>query len=78
MQNEKIIKKEEEEESKIIINKGDNSYLSICCFELNIGLAFTYLYVISSSAINIINRIIFHNYELYLVSIIDAMSLKNK
>ena len=63
MQNEKIIKKEEEEETKIIINKGDNSYLSICCFELNIGLAFTYLYVISSSAINIINRIIFHNYE---------------
>ena len=62
MQNEKNMKKEEEE-TKIVIKKGDNSYLSICCFELNIGLAFTYLYVISSSAINIINRIIFHNYE---------------
>ena len=62
MENDSKIKKEEEE-SKIIITKGDNSYLSICCFELNIGLAFTYLYVISSSAINIINRIVFHNYE---------------
>ena len=61
MENDSKIKKEEEE-SKIIITKGDNSYLSICCFELNIGLAFTYLYVISSSAINIINRIVFHNY----------------
>ena len=62
MQNEKIIKNKDEE-TKIIIKKGDISYLSICYFELNIGLAFTYLYVISSSAINIINRIIFHNYE---------------
>ena len=61
MQNEKNIKKEEEE--TIVIKNGDNSYISICCFELNIGLAFTYLYVISSSAINIINRIVFHDYE---------------
>ena len=51
------------EQTKIIITKGDKSYLNICCFELNVGIAFTYLYVITSSAINIINRIIFHNYE---------------
>jgi len=62
MENDSKIKKEEED-TNIIITKGDNSYLNICCFELNIGLAFTYLYVISSSAINIINRIVFHNYE---------------
>ena len=62
MQNENTVKKEKEE-NKTIINKGDNSFLSICCLKLNIGIAFTYLYVISSSAINIINRIIFHNYE---------------
>ena len=62
MENDSKVKKEEEDTS-IIITKGDNSYLNICCFELNIGLAFTYLYVISSSAINIINRIVFHTYE---------------
>ena len=62
MENDSKTKKEEED-TNIIITKGDNSYLNICCFELNIGLAFTYLYVISSSAINIINRIVFHNYE---------------
>ena len=62
MENDSKIKKEEED-TNIIITKGDNSYLDICCFELNIGLAFTYLYVISSSAINIINRIVFHTYE---------------
>ena len=62
MENDSKIKKEEED-TNIIITKGDNSYLNICCFELNIGLAFTYLYVISSSAINIINRIVFHTYE---------------
>ena len=62
MENDSKIKKEEEN-TNIIITKGDNSYLNICCFELNIGLAFTYLYVISSSAINIINRIVFHTYE---------------
>ena len=55
--------KKQEEETSIIIIRGENSYLNLCCFELNIGLAFTYLYVISSSAINIINRIVFHNYE---------------
>ena len=57
------IKKEKEEESHIIIKRGNQTFLSCCCFELNIGLAFTYLYVISSSGINIINRIVFHNYE---------------
>ena len=62
MQNENIVQKEEDETS-IVVKRGDNSYLNICCFELNIGLAFTYLYVIFSSAINIINRIVFHNYE---------------
>jgi hypothetical protein len=62
MQNENKVQKEEDETS-IVVKRGDNSYLNICCFELNIGLAFTYLYVIFSSAINIINRIVFHNYE---------------
>ena len=62
MQNENKVQKEEDENS-IVVKRGDNSYLNICFFELNIGLAFTYLYVIFSSAINIINRIVFHNYE---------------
>ena len=62
MQNENKVQKEEDE-TNIVVKRGDNSYLNICCFELNIGLAFTYLYVIFSSAINIINRIVFHNYE---------------
>ena len=55
MESNKI--KKEEEESQIIIKRGNQTFLSFCCFELNIGLAFTYLYVISSSAI------VFHNYD---------------
>ena len=47
MQNKNTVNKEKEE-NKAIINKGDNSFLSICCLKLNIGIAFTYLYVISS------------------------------
>lgn len=62
MENEKPIKKEENE-TNANSSKGNDSYLNICCFEINIGIAFTYLYVISSSAINIINRIVFHNYD---------------
>lgn len=62
MENEKPIKKEEND-SNANSSKGNDSYLNVCCFEINIGITFTYLYVISSSAINIINRIVFHNYE---------------
>ena len=65
MENDNKKEQEVTKITKIIITKGENSYLNICCFELNVGLAFTYLYVITSSAINIINRIIFHNYEFH-------------
>lgn len=51
-----------EQKSCLLIKRGKKTFLNLCCCELNIGLAFTYLYVLSSSGISIINRILFHNY----------------
>lgn len=51
-----------EQRGCLIIKRGKNTFINLLCCELNIGLGFTYLYVLSSSGISIINRILFHNY----------------
>ena len=53
---------EVEQRGCLLIKRGKNTFINLLCCELNIGLAFTYLYVLSSSGISIINRILFHNY----------------
>ena len=56
-------KKEEDKENSIIIEHENKSYLSLGCCHINIGLIFTYLYILSASGLNVINRIIFRNYK---------------
>ena len=51
-----------EQRDCLIIKRGKKTFINLLCCELNIGLAFTYLYLLSSSGISIINRILFHNY----------------
>jgi hypothetical protein len=51
-----------EQRGCLLIKRGKNTFINLLCCELNIGLAFTYLYVLSSSGTSIINRILFHNY----------------
>ena len=59
------IKEEEEkvEEGCLIINRGNKSFLNLIWCELNIGLAFTYLYIFSAAMLNVVNRILFQNYK---------------
>jgi hypothetical protein len=49
--NLEIIDEQEYEEKK--------SYVNFGCFQLSLGIIFTYIYIIASILINIINRIIF-------------------
>ena len=62
---EEKIKEEEEkvEEGCLIINRGNKSFLNLIWCELNIGLAFTYLYIFSAAMLNVVNRILFQNYK---------------
>ena len=66
MEAEKSINSEKNEKNKesCLIEKHDNkTYLYLGCCHINIGLIFTYLYILSASGLNIINRIIFRNYK---------------
>ena len=53
--NLEIIDEQEYEEKK--------SYVNFGCFQLSLGIIFTYIYIIASILINIINRILFFNYK---------------
>ena len=56
---------EENNEKKclIIIERDNKTFLNLIWCELNIGLAFTYLYIFSAAMLNVINRILFQNYK---------------
>ena len=60
------------EESENILNKDNNnnelqnepkSYLNFGFCELSIGIIFTYVYIICSVLLNLINRVIYHTYN---------------
>ena len=60
------------EESENILNKDNNnnelqnepkSYLNLGFCELSIGIIFTYVYIICSVLLNLINRVIYHTYN---------------
>ena len=66
MEDKKGKNKEEEEkveEGCLIITRGDKTFLNLIWCELNIGLAFTYLYIFSAAMLNVVNRILFQNYK---------------
>ena len=66
MEDKKEKNKEEEEkveEGCLIITRGDKTFLNLIWCELNIGLAFTYLYIFSAAMLNVVNRILFQNYK---------------
>ena len=59
--------KTENEEKINIINEQEaqpkKTYINFGCFELSIGIIFSYTYIIASILINIINRVIFLTYK---------------
>ena len=65
MEDKKEKNKEDEkiEEGCLIINRGNKTFLNLIWCELNIGLAFTYLYIFSAAMLNVVNRILFQNYK---------------
>ena len=60
---EEIEVKEKSEGSCLIIERDNKTFLNLYWCELNIGLAFTYLYIFSAAMLNVVNRILFQNYK---------------
>ena len=54
---------EKGENSCCIVKHDNKSFLNLGCCQIDIGLMFTYIYILTSSALNIINRILFQNYN---------------
>ena len=73
MEDKKETNNEEEEkveEGCLIINRGNKTFLNLIWCELNIGLAFTYLYIFSAAMLYVVNRII----NFYLISLLFFFS----
>ena len=58
-------KNEEEEESCLLKKVNNKTYLNLYCCQINIGLIFTYIYIFVSASLNVINRILFQNYNFH-------------
>jgi hypothetical protein len=57
-------KENPEVESKFCLIKRENkTYLNCIFCEFNIGLFFTYLYIFSAAMLNVVNRILFQNFQ---------------
>ena len=58
-------KNEEKEESCLLKKVNNKTYLNLYCCQINIGLVFTYIYIFVSASLNVINRILFQNYNFH-------------
>jgi len=54
---------EKNEENCCLIERDNKTFLNLIWCELNIGLAFSYLYIFSAAMLNVVNRILFQNYK---------------
>ena len=61
--NEETIEEEMNAQNWLIIERDNKTFLNLIYCELNVGLAFTYLYVFSAAMLNVVNRILFQNYK---------------
>ena len=61
--NEETIDEEMNAQNWLIIERDNKTFLNLIYCELNVGLAFTYLYVFSAAMLNVVNRILFQNYK---------------
>ena len=61
--NEETIGEEMNAQNWLIIERDNKTFLNLIYCELNVGLAFTYLYVFSAAMLNVVNRILFQNYK---------------
>ena len=56
---------EEEKDSCLFKRHNKKTYLNLYCCQINIGLIFTYIYIFVSASLNVINRILFQNYNFH-------------
>ena len=56
---------EEGKDSCLFKRVKDKTYLNLYCCQINIGLIFTYIYIFVSASLNVINRILFQNYNFH-------------
>ena len=55
----------EEKDSCLLKRVNKKAYLNLYCCQINIGLIFTYIYIFVSASLNVINRILFQNYNFH-------------
>ena len=64
---EKLVPKEENpddnKKEKSDLQNEPKTYINCGCFQLSVGIIFTYIYIFLSISLNINNRIIYHNYK---------------
>ena len=58
---EKLI--EDDKKGKSDLQNEPQTYLNCGCFQISVGIIFTYVYIFLSITLNINNRIIYHNYK---------------
>jgi drug/metabolite transporter (DMT)-like permease len=64
---EKLVPKEENpddsKKEKSDLQNEPKTFINCGCFQLSVGIIFTYIYIFLSISLNINNRIIYHNYQ---------------
>ena len=60
-----VVQQKEQKDSYLIKNVNNKTYLNLYCCQINIGLVFTYIYIFVSASLNVINRILFQNYNFH-------------
>ena len=65
MQKVEVVENENDnhKEEKSQKSESNKTYLNLGCCKINVGLVFTYIYIFTGALLNVINRIIFYNYN---------------
>ena len=56
-------KEDDNKKEKSDLQNEPKTYINCGCFQLSVGIIFTYIYIFLSISLNINNRIIYHNYK---------------
>ena len=63
---EVLVEDKKDNEDSIFFKKiNDKTYLNLYCCNINVGLVCTYIYITISASLNVINRILFQNYNFH-------------
>ena len=63
---EALVEDQNDKNDSCLLKKVENkTYLNLYCCHINIGLIFTYIYIFVSASLNVINRILFQNYNFH-------------